>query len=321
MTTHAEHHFVPKFLLQAWEGGADGKLSAFRWVRGQVLERRFKARSVAKGRNLYAIQRNSPGSEANQSLERDVMARQIDDPAARVYQQLAAGGLRFLTTAQRHAWTVFLTSLVLRGPGAIQLLRDTGTTNLNELLDEDPNAMLEIRGPEPEASLREFVEKHDPGLFDDFGLMSLPHLLQASMFNQRFYETRWVLRRLNASSQKLLIVDRPLTLVGSVCDKFLVYLPLAPDLAFLAFNHERLAGGLQLATDTAFVEAMNKASVTQASEYVFGVNDEHRALIERRLEKEPAGPGLALGGRPPVLGQAQMRHDHSGGDATAPAHA
>lgn len=111
-----------------------------------------------------------------------------------------------------------------------------------------------------------------------------------------------------------------LTLVGSVSDKFLVYLPLAPDLAFLAFNHERVAG-LQLMTDKAFVKAMNKASVTQASEWVFGVNDEHRALIARRLEKEPAGPGLALGGRPPMRGEAEMRHDHSGGDATTHAHA
>lgn len=52
MSSHNHHHFIPVFLLDEWEGGADGKLSAMKWCRGKVVEDRYKAKSVAKQRHL-----------------------------------------------------------------------------------------------------------------------------------------------------------------------------------------------------------------------------------------------------------------------------
>ncbi|WP_457323958.1 DUF4238 domain-containing protein [Roseateles sp. P5_E11] len=89
MGSHNNHHFIPVFLLAEWESGADGKLSALRWRRGEVGVDRYKAKSVAKQRHLYAIETSGP--EPNQALVRQFMAKKIDDPAALVHAAIVTG--------------------------------------------------------------------------------------------------------------------------------------------------------------------------------------------------------------------------------------
>lgn len=303
MATHSEHHFIPRFLLGRWEGGADERLSAMRWLRGNISEKRYKARSVAKERDLYAIGRAR--GEPNQVLEREFMSLHIDEPASQVHRVILDDQLGRLTEEQQYIWTRFLVSLVLRGPGAVEHVRSRGIEALGAEFDDDPDAFMDARGHQPEASLRRFVEKNAPDLLHDFGTRSLPTLIQTSTLNRTIFEASWVTRRFSSTPERLLIGDRPLTLFGALNDNFMLYLPVAPDRAFMAFNSRETARRLATRNDRALLRELNRFMVEQASVYVYGTDMTHRRLLESRLAKVAASAGLGLGPRPVAVGSCR----------------
>lgn len=176
MNSQNNHHFIPAFLMREWEGGVDGKLSAMRWRRGQVVQDRYKAKSVAKQRHLYAIETSGP--EPNQALEREFMTKKIDDPAALVHAAMVANGLDCLTEAQQYKWTRFLVSLVLRGPEAVEYVRARAVAALIEQLEADPDAFAEERALVSAPTLRSYIEQQHPDVLNDFGHRALPTLIQ-----------------------------------------------------------------------------------------------------------------------------------------------
>ena len=293
MGTHNEHHFIPKFLLREWEGGADEKLSAMRWVRGQISENRYKAKSVAKERHLYAMRRSS--TEPNQQLEREFMTKHVDDPASLVHKQILANGLDGLTQDQAYTWTRFLVSLAYRGPGAVEHVRESGIDALGLQVSSIFDNQLETPS-EAEKTFREHVERRDPALLD-FGTYALPNLIQTSALNKIIFESKWMTRRLTTSTRRFLIGDRPLTLFH-IAGSFLLFLPLAPGLALLAFNSSAVEQWLRKVSERDFLHQMNRVMVEQASVYVWGTNTEHQRLLVSRLHKTPAERGLGFGPRP-----------------------
>jgi hypothetical protein len=298
MNSQNNHHFIPAFLMREWEGGVDGKLSAMRWRRGQVVQDRYKAKSVAKQRHLYAIEKSGP--EPNQALEREFMTKMIDDPAALVHAAIVARGLDCLTEAQQYTWTRFLVSLVLRGPEAVEYVRARAIAALIEQLEADPGAFAEERAVVSAPTLRSYIEQQHPDVLNDFGHRALPTLIQTSGLNKLIFEAHWMTRRLSKQTRRLLIGDRPLALEGAVAAEFLLYLPVAPDLAFLAYNSPATAGRIRAMGEPLFVRYVNRLMVEQASTYVYGVDDDHRPLLESRLARAPAGQGLGFGPRAPL---------------------
>ena len=296
MASHNEHHYVPRFLLSRWEGGEDGKLSAMRWLRGAISEKRYKAKSVAKERDLYAIDRSR--GKPNQVLEREFMSRHVDDPVALVHRAILNDRLANLSEEQQYTWTHFLVSLALRVPGAVAHVRELGIQALGDELDADPDDAIEAQAGGLPFTPRRYVEKHDPDMLHDFGTRSLPSLIQTAALNRWIFEAAWITRRLSGTTQRLLIGDRPLTLFGAMSSSFLLYLPVAPDRAFLAFNAPDTGARIRKQTDVALLRELNRFTVEQASVYVYGADLEHRPLLERRLAKEPAGQGLGFGPRP-----------------------
>lgn len=298
MASHNNHHFIPAFMLREWEGGVDQKLSAMRWLRGEISEHRYKARSVGVERHLYAIRQSQP--EPNQRLEKEYMTKHIDDPAALVHQAIVADGLARLTEEQQYSWTKLLVSLALRGPGAIQYVRAKGADALGAQFDLSPDDYLEERGREPEPTLRKYIEKHAPELLHDFGNVALPNVINTSFLNRKIFEAEWMTRRLSKKAQRLVIGDRPLTLFGAIAADFLLYVPVAPDLAFFAFNGRETGKRIRKKDEASLARDMNRGMVEQASVYVYGIDAAHKNLVARRLGKTAAGPGLGLGPRPPT---------------------
>jgi len=179
--SHANQHFVPKFLLEQWHTPPDDKLTAFRWVHGHLVSRRYKAKAVAKERHLYSLERSKV--EPNVKVERDFLGPHIDDPAALVHAKILKQGVSSLTRDEKMIWSPFLISLMLRGPAMVAHLRKRGREILSAGLDEAPEEYLAARGSEPEATLREWVEKYQPDVLDDLGVMTLPRLARSAKLN------------------------------------------------------------------------------------------------------------------------------------------
>ena len=146
-------------------------------------------------------------------------------------------------------------------------------------------------------TLLDLYLRRDPSLLD-FGSYKLPELIQTSSYNKLFFESDWNVRRITTTKEKLLIGDRPVTLFGPETTLDLVYLPLAPDVAFFASRSTRMKKWVCSMSDSNLVRKMNRGMVEQASVYVWGSDFEHRRLLERRLQRTPAGRGLGIGPRP-----------------------
>ena len=144
MATHAEHHFVPRFLLEQWHTPPDTRLSSFRWAGTNLVSHRYKAKSVAKERHLYSLSRSS--GEPDFQLEKNFWGPQVDDPAAVVHAKLLREGLDALGREDRIIWARFLVGLMLRTPGMVSRIRERGRQVLSAGLDDAPDAYLEIRG-------------------------------------------------------------------------------------------------------------------------------------------------------------------------------
>lgn len=295
MDTHNQHHYIPKFLLRGWHSGSDEKLSQMRWVRGRITEKRYKAKSVANERHLYSMQKSS--AKPNQEIEPKFMSKHVDDPASVVHQALVAkGSFDGLSNDQRYTWTLFLVSLVLRVPGAIEAVRETG---IDAIRSQFPKGVENPDGlPDSSKELLDLFQRRDPSLLD-FGTYKLPELIQTSSYNKLFFEATWILRRIARSREKLLIGDRPMTLFGPEMGLDLIYLPIAPDIAFFASRSEQMRKWVHSMSDSNFVRRMNRGMVEQASVYVWGSDFEHRRLLELRLQPTAAGRGLGIGPRPP----------------------
>ncbi len=135
MSIPKDHHFLPKFLLDAW-CGADGKLSAYSKPRGDdVIVKRYAPSAVGKQQDLYSLELLPPGDA--QVIESDFLQR-VDDYAARAFQKVFAEGADRISPKERSDITLFLLSLRVRHPDAVKMMRTLGTSELIAELDRDP---------------------------------------------------------------------------------------------------------------------------------------------------------------------------------------
>lgn len=247
------------------------------------MSRRYKAKSVAKERHLYSLERSK--IEPNVQVERDFLGPHIDDPAAVVHAKLLRQGVSNLTHDEKMAWSPFLISLMLRAPAMVAHLRKRGREILSAGLDEAPEEYLEARGSDPETTLREWVEKHEPDSLDDVGVMTLPSLARSAKLNLAVLNVTWVVRVVGKSRFDLLIGDRPLFLAGSFEAKFVLAMPLSPKRMFFAFNDNQIFENIKNLDDTAFARAANWSAASSAERYVYAPNSVQEPLIKKVLRK------------------------------------
>lgn len=165
-------------------------------------------------------------------------------------------------------------------------MRARGRKILAQGLDETPDEYLEARGDDPEATLREWVEKHCPWVLDDLAVMALPKLVQSRLLNDAFFkDTTWATKRLSQSRFDLLISDKPLVYVGTFETRFLVGLPIAPKIAFLVFNDQGIRDKLFKKDDDAIVRDMNLSVVGQAERYVYATGVRQKSFVAKYLRK------------------------------------
>lgn len=215
-------------------------------------------------------------------VERDFLGPKVDDPAATVHKKILASGVRSLTDDDKRVWSPFLVSLMLRGPSMMRHIRERGSQILGAGLDENPDDYLEVRGDDPEPTLRAWVERNHPDVLEDLRVMTLPHLVFSETLNGAILRSKWATRPIHQSRFDLLIADKPLIYVGKLGTSFLVTLPLAPRLAFLAFNDEGTWANLQRESDEQFARKINLAMM-DAEAYVYASDIKQEAFVRKYL--------------------------------------
>jgi Protein of unknown function (DUF4238) len=221
-------------------------------------------------------------SEPDVKVERDFLGPRVDDPAAVVHKKILVTGVRSLQVEERQRWSSFLVSLMLRLPRMMKHMRARGRDVLAAGLEQAPNEYLEARGEESESSLLAWVERNHPDVLDDLGVMTLPHLVFSERLNGAILNAKWATRPLPNARFDLLVSDKPLSYVGSFDSSFLFALPLAPRLAFIAFNDDRTWANVLQRSDDVFVREMNLA-IAGADTYVYATDARQESFVEKYL--------------------------------------
>lgn len=266
--SHDSHHFVPAFLLRQWEKGNDEKLTAFRWARDKMHASRFKAKSVAKQRNLYST--GGKASPISNWAEANFLGPRVDGPAAVAIRVMLFEGIEALEEKHWTDWARFLVAQMIRIPAMIEYLRRRG----RELLSD---------GDEPYTS--SWIEKHEPDAFDDLGISTLPQIINSKRLNGALLRATWATRCVRRARRDLLISDVPLVLDGSLEEDFLVGLPISPRKLFLAYSSDRVETRVRRLQDDGVVTLFNRTQVVQADRYVYATDTCQQQLVIRHLRR------------------------------------
>src|SRR5262249_31045438 len=155
----------------------------------------------------------------------------------------------------RNAWTLYILSLMFRNPQAVREVKD-------------------------------YVREMHRGRTDPTAAeVGATNLLIDSIDNDRLRPTirdmKWSRVRLCRSTVPLLISDRPLDRPLGLADpRAYIALPVAPDVLFLAAQNIALARNICEGDHTLAATQVNKTVVSQAREFVWGVDDGQLTFVQ-----------------------------------------
>ena len=142
MPTHKKHHFVPRFYFDRWKG-ADQKITYYSWLNDQLHIGRVSPKFATVEEGLYSLANVS--EEETQSIEREFLAKRVDETGARVMRKLLHNSTSKLSQEDRVDWTRFLVSLRVRTPEMVRSIREDGPKIFRTALNERPSEYLDIK--------------------------------------------------------------------------------------------------------------------------------------------------------------------------------
>jgi hypothetical protein len=224
------HHFVPKFYLKAWEAN-DGK-GLWLYQRGfndQVERYRRSAKSVGFVTDLYTLHPESIYPVLNypeDSIEEGFFAI-LDSEAAKIHQKLVCLGLEHLGAEDRYIWSLFLNSLIERGPSRITEVESAG------LNDDIKDGFID------KWSHSKFLDNID---FDAIKKNSVRHALVDGIKEgpviEYFAKMRWAIIHLPIQGEHFITSDKPILINAGQGESPIhcLSLSISPNKLFIAHN-------------------------------------------------------------------------------------
>ena len=280
MSDPKKHHHVPQFLLEGW-CRADGRVAVYSRKANRVVIDWRTPEHTAFEPHLYSI---SALPEDREWVEREVMSKRVDGPAAPILKRLLASDLKNFNSDDRTAWARFLMAQWWRSPEIIAKLRQGGRETMLQALEANPLEYEALRGSSPHGSLVEWADANAPG-YDEIATMGdvLPKLINDSRAGQIIVNMDWQVLHLLGSKLDLLISDRPATrFEGLNSRNCLIVVPLDPRRLFVASHWDRQ---FQHHSPTDIVRRANITTVSEAHARVYGTSAQHRPLAEKWLAR------------------------------------
>ena len=284
MNLPVKHHFNPAFSLQPWTG-SDSLLCEMRRINGRVVACRKHPNATGFERNLYRTEGVPAGQE--QHLEVNFM-RPLDTAADRALKKIMSGDPKPWDNEERSAWTRYILSLIFRNPAAVRVIKD----RIFDIWDEGLKAL--------EANYTDRRKSTDPATFGEYLAQRRPaaayihaaNLITEIIDNPRLGPTimnmDWSRIDVSRSNVTLLSSDRPIDRPLGLSDpRAYIAFPIGPRTLFLASNNSTLAERISREKHTKLAKLMNKAVVSQAQEFVWGVDDFQLAFVQKYMGRIP----------------------------------
>lgn len=274
---HMRHHYVPQFLLSRWTDDT-GRLFSFSQRNGRLVCSRRTPKSTGYEDGLYALLADVLGFSRD-VVEKKIFAR-IDDGAAKALEKLERH--EGLSEDDHIAWTFFLSSLRMRQPDTIEILRTQGMMLLRKsLADRDA-----ITLPEDWPTTQEWFAENHPGVLEATPLTSwLPRMIFNKEVLDAFGGLKWWFREFEAGDGRLLLSDLPLYWNGGLTKPgFYIHVPIAPNRLFIGTRAEETEAILSQVPSVELIERINRASIASTSQRLWASSREDaHAFIEANL--------------------------------------
>ena len=284
------HHHLPEFLLKAWaETTNDAKIEAFRLDIPGAPSKRWAPKATGYEDDLYALSQPVVAGVKQQDVETGPL-QFLDSEAARVLDKLHNRELASLTHDDRRYWVHFVMSLKVRTPEAIGLIKTIGPEHLAASLNDKPEEYEAIADSSDPSTLKEWIDKHLPGLIENFGMMSLDKFIFNPRITQKVLSMTWWLWNFEGEKNHLLLSDRPCIFTAGLDDSDLVIaLPISPCKAFMMTRSKRVADIMRSQRPDDLLTSINESSLNQAQERVYARDKSPHRFICNRLAKRPSG--------------------------------
>jgi hypothetical protein len=279
-----KHHFNPAFSLQPWTG-SDGRICEMRRINGRVSACRRHPNDTGFEKNLYRTDGVPPDQE--QHLEVKFMTP-LDTAAALALKRIIQGDPTPWDTEQRSAWTRYILSLMFRNPAAQRSIRD----HMFELWDAGIEGLEEnypkVRRPTDPATFEEYFARTNPAAAQIGATNMIAEIIDNQRLGPTIFNMEWSRINLPGSKVTLLNSDRPVDQPLGLSDpRAYIAIPIGPRMLFLASNDATLAGRIAHGDPTKVVKLMNKTVVSQAREFVWGVDDSQLRFVKNHIGTAP----------------------------------
>jgi hypothetical protein len=282
------HHFVPRFLMRPWLLDDDGHQNLhgyyFDHRRGELKVRARGLDAFCNRLDLLTLQRHQLGRDA---IER-VFFGEVDRLGAIARDLMVTRGPGVLSFEQRCDFARLMLSLEARRPTTVADLRNAYTEGASTI-ENDPSVIAAFEAAGIKESPMEWYQNQTGVWLADRALSLIQSFVDNANVGGRLVHATWAIMRLGQADVSLVLSDRPLVRLNPFNSPNAVWiLPLTPKCIFLAANASATMSRIEAMTSNQFAKNVNAASVKQADQYAFAVDQTHEPLLRKWLSKRPA---------------------------------
>ena len=282
------HHYIPEFLLKRWaETTTDKKIEVFQLDIPKIPSKRRTPKHTGFELDLYALSRLQVAGLGKQHVETGIL-KPVDNDAAIALKKMLSGGLDSLTKTENVYWVIFLMSLRVRTPEFVNFLKSDEPKKFIATAIKNPEKYgISSEDPDPHA-VREFVEKKEPGLTDNFGLVHFGDMITERDIAIGIGRMTWSLHHFKNQKHDLLLSDDPLIFTEKSIGHpdLIIMLPISPDKVFIATKTISATRWIRQHRDKDVLRYINEWSIFQAKKRIFACDkSQHKFVLNRRMNK------------------------------------
>jgi hypothetical protein len=302
MDTPVKHHFNPAFSLKPW-ALTDGRLCEMKRIKGKVVPRRTHPNATGFQKNLYRT--DGVPAEDEQHLELNVM-RPLDTAADLALKKILSGDSTPWDSAERSAWTRYILSVMFRNPQVVQEVRKRVREMWGVGIQALKKNYADRRLPTGPTTFEDYYARTHPAAAEIGATNLLTQIIDNDRLGPTIFNMHWSRVPLRRSKVSLLNSDRPLDRPLGLNDpQAYIAFPVDPEMLFIASNDPTLARSIFEGDHTVAAKKMNKTVVSQAREFVWGVDDRQLAFVQKHMGTAPERAILSARQRQKALDAAR----------------
>ena len=301
MSFPRRHHTNPRFYLGRW-AGRDKQVCAMRLIRGDVKPKRFHPQNTGWVWDLYRTH-GVPDAQS-QNLETQFLAP-LDTKASRALDKLVTN--KALDTDERREWTQFLLSLLFRQRENVAMIKSHMADVCREAIVASEDEWARLRKPEETRSLvKAMAGDRQLALAEAHAEKIMRQIISQHRAEPDIMAMHWCCIDLQRSRTPLLTSDRPIVLLSLSDPNSYIALPIGPHHLFIAAFDDRFERQFPMTDSSKVAWAMNRDVVSQAREFVWGLDDTEIDFVRTYVRSVPDRVILSDAQREEALAAARL---------------